>query len=340
MRSAIRLALVAALAAASAGCGNYSTEDLRFLSALPRREHLVVAVPASTGAGPTALRTSALASTSGYSLTCPAGPTFGDATVWQWAKPISDDLNGAVTWIVGLIDNVRRIPPTHRSEDSRRWGPFDDDKHPGHEIQVVIDRSWPAGPDGPATYDYRFEARVTGTTVFYPLITGSFVGASSSHGDGWVALDFQSFWDVGVNEADTPHGSLTIDYSRSGDPLTTDLLLQAGTAGGFGVVSFGYGYAGYADGNGAFDYAFKNGFDDRLAVRTSYDPVGAGRLAVEVTPSGAPAPTASFRQCWDAAGCLVYVDDPANFTGACAMAPCLLGALGDCAAVKTGTEPF
>lgn len=43
------LSLAAALLAS--GCGNYSTEDIRFLSALPHREDLHVAVPAG-GAAP------------------------------------------------------------------------------------------------------------------------------------------------------------------------------------------------------------------------------------------------------------------------------------------------
>jgi hypothetical protein len=330
-----------ALSVVGAGCGNYSTEDLRFLSALPQRQHLAVTLPATTGTGPTALTTGSLASTSGYvaaySLACPAGTSLGDAEVWQWAKPISNDLNAAVTWIVGLIDNVRKYPPTHRSEDSRRWGPFDDDNHPGREIQIVIDRSW-ATPDGPPTYDYRFEARVKGTTVFTPLITGSFTGASSTHGDGNVTLDFQKFWDVGVNNADTPHGTMVIDYSRSSDPVTTLLDLQAGTTGGFGVVSFNYDYLAYASGMGAFTYKFTNGSGDVLRVVTGYDAAGAGRLRVSFTRFSDGA-VGSFDQCWDASGCLVYVYDPFNFNGYTPVAPYTVGNLGACATLPAGVGP-
>jgi hypothetical protein len=344
MRSATDNAMLAALAAlcvGGAGCGNYSTEDLRFLSALPQRQHLILTVPASTGAGPTALTSGALVSTAAYSLACPAGTTQGDAEVWKWAKPTSDDLNRAVTWIVGLIDNVRKYPPTHRGEDSRRWGPFDDDNHPGRELQVVIDRSWPTGPDGPPRYDYRFEARVKGTPAFTQLITGYFIGASSARGDGLVTLDFQKFWDVGVNEADTPHGTMVIKYSRSSDPLTTDLDLRAVPAGGFGVVSFAYGYAGWASGLGAFDYKFERGPapNDVLEVKTGYDAAGAGRLRVTFT-RGSDGATGSFDQCFDAAGCLVYVYDPANFNGLTPTAPYVAGSLAACAPLPPGVGPF
>jgi hypothetical protein len=110
---------VTALAAATAltgGCGNYSTEDIRFLSALPRKEDLRVAVPAQSAPPP-----GALVSRAATSLSCPTLP--GDATVWQWARPTSDGLNAGVDFVVGLIDTVRRYPPTARHEDSRRWGP-------------------------------------------------------------------------------------------------------------------------------------------------------------------------------------------------------------------------
>jgi hypothetical protein len=327
--------MAAAAAALAAGCGNYSTEDIRFLSALPRRQDLGVQVPASSataGAG-------GLVASRALTLTaaCPAAP--GEATVWKWAKPTSDGLNRGVDFVVGLVDTVRKYPPTVRHEDWRRWGPVDAERHPGREIQIVIDRTWPSGEDGPPRYAYRFEARVKGTGAWTPLISGAFVGPSSSRGDGEITLDFEAFWTVGLNDAGTPHGTMTIGYHRSSDPVTTDLDLTAAPAGGFGLASFGYGYAGWSDGDGAFDYAFENAFGDRLEVRTSYGATGAGRLAVAFTPSSGPPGT--FRQCWDEEGCLTYVDDPANFTGSCGAAPCQIGTIDpDCPAVKAGTEPF
>jgi len=321
MRSVNRAAILAALGAVAAGCGNYSTEDIRFISALPTRPDLTVTLPASTGAGPTAL-TGLVTST--------ACPDIGDADVWKWAKPTSDKLNAAAYWIIGLIDNVRRYPPTHRGDDTRRWGPFDDDNHPGRELQVVIDRSWPTGEDGPPRYDYRFEGRVKGTTTFIPLIFGTFLGPSASYGDGNVTLDFEAFWTVGVNDADTPHGAMEIVYSRSSDPVQIDLDLRSAPSGGFGVASFGYGYDGYVSGAGAFSYKFQNVFGERLEVWTNFDVAGAGGLAVRYYPAGSTTSTGSFRQCWDANACLVYVDDPLNLS--CGLAPCSAGSEAACAA--------
>ena len=319
MRSATRGVLISALAALSAGCGNYSTEDLRFISALPLRQDLTVTVPASTGSGPTAL--------TGLAAPTASCPLMGPATVWQWAKPTSERLNAAVAWIVGLIDNVRKVSPTHRADDTRRWGPFDDDKHPGHEIQIVMERSWSGETP---TYGYRFEARAKGTTPFTPLIWGTFTGDSASRGSGSVTLDFESFWTVGVNNPDTPRGAMTILYDRASDPVMIDLDLRPAPDGGFGAASFAYAYDGYASGAGSFSYKFQNVYGERLEVWTNYDGAGAGSLAVRYFPSGSPTSTGSFRQCWDAGACLVYVDDPLDLS--CGAPPCSAGLPNVCAA--------
>jgi hypothetical protein len=102
---------------------------------------------------------------------------------------------------------------------------------------------------------------------------------------------------------------MEIAYDRASDPATIQLRL---TDGGFGVVRFDYGYSGYSGGRGAFDYRFRSAAGDTLTVATSYGGAGFGRAAVTyLTQLGA---TGGFDQCWDAAACLTYVRDPANFS--------------------------
>lgn len=313
MRSGTRLAALAALALA--GCGNYSTEDLRFLSALPRRDDLRVEVPAQgePGAlvGPCATRT---------------------ADVWLGGKRTSDGLNAGVEFLLALVDAVRRHPPTWREDDARGWGPFDDRNHPGREIQIRMSRSFPDGSDRPAVYAYVFEARVEGTEVFRTILSGTFVGGSASRGRGQILLDFDALWALGMNDADTPRGAMQVVYDRASDPVTIDLALGAD---GFGVVPFVYGYAGYADRRGTFDYRLRDA-GNLLTVATAFDATGAGRARVGFV--GAGGGTGSFDQCWDRDACLVYVRDPGNYSCAAAEAPCSLGAITDCPAVPA--PPF
>src|SRR5512140_280411 len=226
---------VAALAVGllSSGCGNYSTEDIRFLSALPQRQDLHVAVPAPSATAVATGLVSAAASS------C-AGP--GEATAWLKAKETSDGLNEAVDSLIRLVDSVRKVPPTEREEDSRRWGPFEDENHPAFEIQVVIDRSWPEGRDGPPSHAYRFEARRKGTGTFTRILEGTFDGASSARGSGDLTLWFTRLILLGMDDATTPNAVLTVAYVRASEPTTIDLAL---TGAGFGVAGFAYGYRGF-----------------------------------------------------------------------------------------------
>jgi hypothetical protein len=303
MRSVTRAAVLAALALA--GCGDYSTEDLRFLAALPQREDLKVEVPADAEAA-------AVAVAKGTAVA--QGPTaacgLGSADVWLWAKPTSDGLNAGVEFVVGLVDVVRRAPPTWRQEDARGWGPFDDENHPGREIQIGIARTYPEELGGAPRHLYAFQARVKGTQEFTTIIFGAFDGGSAAHGSGWVALYFDALWALGMNDATSPHGTMQIAYDRSGDPVTIQLWLAQG---GFGNEAFGYRFGGYADGSGVFDYAFRDGAANLLVVSTGYDAVGAGRAHVAFAPAGG-GPVGQFDQCWDEGACLVRVDDPGNYS--------------------------
>lgn len=296
--------MAAAAALVCAGCGTYSTEDLRFLGALPHSEDLRVDVPEQAN---------------GNAATVCATRS---ADMWLWAKPTSDRLNAGVAFVVGLVDLVRRHPPTWRDDDQRRWGPFDADEHPGREIQILMWRTYPSELGGAPQYDYEFQARWKGTPDFTTVIEGSFEGHSASRGNGTVTLYFQSLWDLQMNEADAPHGTMLIEYERAAEPAT--IVLDLGQQG-FGVASFRYEYAGYADRRGTFRYRFQNAAGEVAQVTSSFDAAGAGRAAVEFWSTRG---NGSFQQCWDSTACLVYVDDPLNLS--CGAAPCSFGLPTDC----------
>jgi hypothetical protein len=303
------LGLAAALALAA--CGDYSTEDVRFLSALPVRADLRVEVPAAAaGAG--------------------AACGTGLAEVWLVAKPISDGLNAGVDFLIALVDAVRRLPPTDRLPDERRWGPFDDDRHPGREIQVTIARR---GEGAEVEHTYRFEGRVKGGGEWIAILTGAFRGPSAEIGRGELALSFDALWALGMNDATTPRGSMLASYDRTSEPRTVELALGED---GFGVGRFSYGFAGYRDGSGWFEYLIRPEARplDTLTITSAFDSAGAGRAQVSYqTWLGFGG---SFRQCWDAFACLVHVDDPSNYS--CGTAPCSFGEVASCAPVPM--SPF
>lgn len=300
-----------AAAAALPGCGDYSTEDLRFLAALPTRDELVVAVPAQAATGGVAA-----------AAAC-AGPT---AETWGWAKPTSDDLNAMVDLLTGLVDVVRRVPPTSREADARTWGPFDDDHHPGKEIQVRLVRSFPPELAGAPAYGYAFQARPRGTSAWTTVLEGSFAGASATRGRGGLALHFDLLRALDMADPDAPAGTLSASYDRTVEPRRVSIdVAQPGS----GLLGFVYAYAGYADGRGQFKYTFRDGAGNRAEVSAGFDGAGRGRAVTTWFPAGGG--QGGFEQCWDASACLTWVADPFNLS--CGAAPCSFGTDAACAPV-------
>src|SRR3954469_15948977 len=102
------------LGVALAGCGgNYSNDDIAFLNALPHREDLTAKPPDSTGTTQSGLQTRQ------------DGLAVGEPSkAYADTKGASDQVNGILEGFLGVVDTVRKFPPTARTENSRTWGPF------------------------------------------------------------------------------------------------------------------------------------------------------------------------------------------------------------------------
>ncbi len=299
MRSACSVAGVVLLCA----CGNLSNEDVAFMEAIPQRQQLHVAVPQGSAA----------------QTLC----TIGTADVYASAKTTGAQLNAGVDAILALVDSIRSVTPTTRDQDSRTWGPFPDQSHPGVTIEVTMLRELDA-TGTPWHWIYTISAARL-PAAYLPILEGEFFGAEASDGVGRMTLHFENSTALGINKPTDPTFPARIYYDRSGDPHTVSLDLTAG-ANAFGLVSFDYGFAGYADGHGRFDYAFPDASNGcTIEVTTYFDAQGAGR---DVFRALCPivGVLGDVQQCWDASGCLTYVDDPFALTPACSgVKPCLLG---------------
>jgi hypothetical protein len=282
-------------------CGNLSNEDVAFFEALPQKDQLHVQVPAND--------------------TAQAACAIGPADIWTSAKATGDNINSGVDGILGLVDSIRAVPPTTRDTDQRTWGPYPDAQHPGVVNQVTMVRELDA-QGVPWRWIYAISARRPPADLL-PILEGEFFGAQARSGVGRMTLHFESSAALGINKASDPTSPARVFYDLSGDPRTVSLDLSAGL--GLGLLRFDYGYAGYADGHGRFDYAIpdpKNGCT--LEVTTFFTPQGAGHLAYR-----ARCGTLVFgdvKQCWDVSACLTYVNDPFALTQQCnGVKPCLLG---------------
>jgi len=158
-----KLACVLIACALGAGCGNYSNEDLEYMAAVPTTTELAVELPAAVNG----------------------------AVEAELAKKTHESIktvNDSLVNVLALVDAVRGTSPTTRASDSRTWGPFRDDKHPGWRWELIVTRD----PTAPTTFTYRLQtenaAAATGWLVF---VSGSFDAAGGAkQGSGQVSADF------------------------------------------------------------------------------------------------------------------------------------------------------
>lgn len=284
--------LAPALAALTlAACGNWSNDDVAFVQALPKAEHVQAVLPSGEG-----------------SAVC-AAP--GSSEVWTSAKTTGTAFNTLVDIMITFVDAVRTVEPTHRSNNTRTWGPFADQKHPGYAVQIEMTRSV---ENGVTKYEYTFIAGKPGDQQkpMQAVLTGSFFGLSARTGHGNFTLKFAVLRDLALddNPATDPVGDLTVIYDRTSDPRTVNLNLAQPTPD---LASFDYGYAGYASGNGYFAFKFTNQQQQDIEVVATFNQAGEGKADVTVVLG--PNSRLSYSQCWDAAGCITRVDDIYAGTG-------------------------
>ena len=306
MRSACSaLVLLCAVA-----CGNLSNEDVAFIEAIPQKDELHVVVPQGDTAQPAC--------------------AIGSADIAIGARTTGNAINSGVDGILGLVDAIRAVPPTTRDTDSRTWGPFHDDKHPGIDVQVTMMRELDAKLV-PWRWIYVIAARRK-PTDFLPIVEGEFFGAQAKDGSGRVALHFENSRKLQINQPTDPNFPARIYYDLTGNPRTVSLDLTSGQ--GFGLVGFDYGYAGYADGHGRFDYAIPQSNGCLLEVSAWFTPQGAGKLTFRaLCPLNIV--YGDITQCWDVSACITYVNDPFGFTQPLcgSQKPCLLGNPASCPAL-------
>ncbi|MCA1825820.1 MAG: hypothetical protein ABR567_08520 [Myxococcales bacterium] len=287
-------------------CGTLSNEDIAFIEAIPQKDELHVQVPQ----GDTSQPACAIAS----------------ADIWVSAKTTGNAINAGVDGILGLVDAIRAAPPTTRDTDSRTWGPFPDQNHPGVEVRVTMERELDANRV-PWRWIYTIAARRP-PADFLPLVEGEFFGAQAKDGSGRVTLHFENSWTLQINQPTDPHFPARIYYDLTSNPRTISLDLTSGQ--GFGLVGFDYGYAGYTDGHGRFDYAIPQSNGCLLEVTAWFTPQGAGKLTYRaLCPLNLV--YGDVTQCFDVSACVTYVNDPFAFTAQCnGVKPCILGNPASC----------
>jgi hypothetical protein len=269
------------LAALAAGCGNYSNEDLEFMNALPNGNELKLSIPPRSSAVTVA----------------------EEADLARMTHDVTTSLNGLVGAIVTIVDAVRTLSPTSRTSDSRTWGPYPAEKHPGWQVQMTITRD---GAD-PMQLDYTLAFhRAGGPDTDWPvLLSGWFrAGQTARLGSGYftittAALDAEGF-DNGFGMLD--HMEAT--YDTGADPITITMMItnlpdptQANA-----IATAGYQYAASQDGRHQMTFDLSgNVVPGPLveAVRVTSQWLDSGEGTGMLTVLSGDAAGSTEDQCWN-----------------------------------------
>jgi hypothetical protein len=294
---ALPLVFLLAAGLAPGGCswGNYSNDDLEFMSALPERVDVAAVIPVLSGPQP-----------------------VEQAELYLSTRKAINDFNAMVDALLGLIDTIRSYPPTSRAPDARTWGPFPADRHPGWQVQMVVTRN---ANDARFDYHVDFQRQATALqdgTEWQPLISGWYAASGGVRkGTGHISVDTQPLravaFDPGVGRLVT----LDVDYDTSQFPVTVSLSFTTLAVDGHPEIPTQGTYAYSAQETGGGSLVFDLLADplpgpmglETLHVTSQWLGTGAGRADVQLLGGDV---TVEIKQteCWDQQARAVYNDKP------------------------------
>jgi hypothetical protein len=290
------LFLVAGLTATMAACGDYSNEDLLYMSAVPSSTQLAVVLPA-------------------------AATTVMQAELAEDTHTGIANVNTMLGNVLGLVDAIRSYEPTSRTSNSRTWGPFADSNHPGWQWKLLVSRQ----ANG-TTFDYHLSVQNTkaATPTWVEFVTGTFdLAGGVKQGNGTVAADFSALAAASFPlDADTsPLATLTItyqNYQTPGSPVSVRLEIDRATADPTtGVTKVTFTYEILADGSGEIAFTLVGNVIpgpaiETLALNAQWGSTGAGKATLAVQSGDGAGMTQT--ECWDATFEASYNDKPWSAT--------------------------
>jgi hypothetical protein len=259
-------ALVVAALGLTAGCGNYSNEDLEFMNAVPDHSDLSADLPVR----------SPLLSTN-------------EAELAKSTHNVVKLFNGTLASVLGLVEAIRSYEPTVRAPDSRIWGPVPADKQPGWQWRFWLKRQ----PDQSFTYAFELEPLDGGPNGWMAFITGAFQPSPGiRRGVGNFTLDTTALragnFPFDIDTARTQ--SIAVSYSTKEFPrsVMVDLVNYPDYPDLGATNSVHYEYGMQADGEGALKFTLTGDLIkttaaiEVLAVTSQWLRTGAGRADLTV----------------------------------------------------------
>jgi hypothetical protein len=285
---------MAVAASALTACGNYSNEDLLFMSAVPTSTQLAVVLPAPL---PAVMQAELAQNTHG-----------GIATV-----------NKLLDEVLGLIDTIRSYEPTTRKADLRIWGPFADSSKPGWQWELTITRQ----VNG-TTFDYQLDVANQATPdVWVEFLTGTFDAAGGvKQGYGGVTANFLQVANAGfpLDSDSMQYQTLSLtyqNYDTPGSPVSAKLSVVRTAPDKNGITMGSFSYEILTDGSGEITFQAAGNIvggttTETVTIHSQWLASGAGMGTLTIT-AGADV-GATQTECWDATFGATYNDKPWSTT--------------------------
>jgi len=280
------------MTAAVASCGDYSNEDLLYMSAVPSSSQLAVVLPA-------------------------AATTVMQAELAEDTHNGISNVNALLDDVLGLVDAIRAYEPTSRTSDSRTWGPFADSKHPGWQWKLVVNRE----TDGTMfNYDLDVQNTKAATPAWVVFLKGTFdLAGGIKQGNGMVKADFAAVAAAAfpLDPNAMPLKTLFISYQNfqtPGSPVVVTLLVERTAPDPTnGVTSVTFTYEILADGSGEIAFTLVGNVIpgtaiETLALNAQWLATGAGKATLAVVSGDGAGLTQT--ECWDATFAMTYNDKP------------------------------
>lgn len=281
--TAIGKSVLASFVLALFGCGNYSNEDLEFMSALPHREDVTVEVPQQA-----------------------SSLSIGAADGWKDTFKTTTTFNQTADAFLALIEKIRSYYPTARDANTRIWGPFPAEANPGWQIEFRMTKT--STTELPQ-YTYELvlipPAGVSLTTgaSSTTVIAGSFDASGGVRiGTGHFQLTVVEARDAGfVFDGLDRLQRLTIDYETASWPRQVRMtLLYDPPVTPLDVANAAYTYKRFENGDGQMTFTLPkeiNGQVDTLRIASRWLGTWEGREDISITAG--PEQGASSLECWD-----------------------------------------
>lgn len=278
----------------ASACGStWSDRDLEFASALPSRAELRSKLPTS-GSSSSPL-------TGTPSRRDPLN--VGDPSkAYADAKGAATIFNGILDYLLTVLDHVRTIAPTSRTDDSRTWGPYADQKNQGFEFTITV---FQRSAD---TFDWLMKATEVATHTDLNILQGTFKATSTAKkGRGAMHVTVNEFREkLSVDANFKQLDDITIGYITDQFPIQVAMAFTFKQGVSSGISTIGYTYLEHEDHSGALDYEVRSSSTDTTVLETAaiWTTKGEGHshsVVKEGRYTGA-----TLDECWDTSFNVTY----------------------------------